>query len=151
MKNFKQKWSVVFESFLEDTLEKFSKETNEVMERFSVDCHPWNGSIFLAFLTSDEASESPFLLEPAEIAAWKYYDFASARSSTHPEIAKEMHDIYYASEDKELSAKNFFVACADVVAKKSIQNMLAKFKLSSTFQITISHPDTGTEFYQTNS
>ena len=136
-----------FSQFVSTALSEFREQASEQMEQFAVDCHPWNGSILLAFLTTAEVQESPFLAEPEELAAWKYYDIASVRSSTHPDVGQWMQDAYSQYDDKAVGAELFFQACADVMASTAIQEILSKYNLSKGFKIVVLHPDTGKEYY----
>jgi hypothetical protein len=140
-------WGNDLRQFILAALNDFGTQGAEQMEQFAVDCHPWNGSVILAFLTTSEVEESPFLAEAGEMAAWKFYDFASARSSTHPDIGLRMKEIYNQANDKAKCAAQFFMACAETVASKPIQDILSKYNLSKSFKITISHPDTWKEYY----
>ena len=142
------KWSSDLAQFVSAALGEFKMQATEQMEEFAVDCHPWNGVVVLAFLTTSEVEESPFLAEVEEMAAWKYYDFASALSCSRPELGSRMREFYeQEGDDKAKEAERFFVACAAAVASKPVQDMLSKYKLSKSFKITIPHPDTGKEYY----
>lgn len=142
------KWGSDLAQFVSAALGEFKTQATEQMEQFAVDCHPWNGVIVLGFLTTKEVEESPFLAEAAEMAAWKFYDFASALSCSRPELGSRMRELYeQEGGDKAKVAELFFVACAEAVVSKPVQDMLSKYKLSKSFKITIPHPDTGKEYY----
>jgi hypothetical protein len=64
-------------TLISTALGEFRAVTDDEMEMFAVDCHPWNGVIVLAFLTHAELKDAPFLSEAALMAAWKYYDFGA--------------------------------------------------------------------------
>lgn len=137
------KWRGDFIRSVADALDEFRAKTNERMVRFAVDCHPWNGVIALAFLTATEVAESPFLIGPDEMAAWKFYNFAPA-----PELGSRMRKLYeQAAGDKAEVADRFFKACGHAIASKRIQAILSKYDLSEGFTITIPHPDDNGECY----
>ncbi|VTR97016.1 hypothetical protein [Tuwongella immobilis] len=142
-----EKWRSSLLQFVSTALSDFREQVSEQMEQFALDCHPWNGSIILAFLTTAEVQESPFLAEAEEMAAWKYYDFASVRSSSHPDVGQLMQDVYNQYDDKAVGAELFFKGCADVMASTAIQEALSKYNTSNSFTISVPHPDTGKEYY----
>jgi hypothetical protein len=131
-------------------LGEFRAGTDDEMEMFAVDCHPWNGVIVLAFLTHAELEDAPFLSEAAEMAAWKYYDFGAGLQCwrSAPAIGSRMRTAYEeAGDDRSTVATQFFQACAKAVASKQVQDVLFTYRLAENFKITIPHPDTGEEFY----
>jgi len=118
------------------------------MEGFAVDLYPWNAVVILAFLTAKEFEEEPFLADAREMAAWRFYDFASDLSCSHPGLGSRMRELYETERgDKAKVAVEFFVACAKAVASKPVRDALAKYDLSGGFKIMIQHPDTGKEYY----
>jgi hypothetical protein len=143
MSETRDKWRNELTQFIAAALDQFRTSVKEQMEQFAVDCHPWNGTIILAFLTTSEVEESPFLAEAAEMAAWKLYNFASA-----PELGSRMRESYeQGGNDRAKVAERFFAACAAAAADTSVQEMLSSYKLNRNFKITIRHPDTGHEYY----
>jgi hypothetical protein len=147
MNNDIDKWSSDLAQFISAALAEFRAQATDKIEQFAVDCHPWNGVVVLAFLTTKEVKESPWLAETEEMAAWKFYDFASALSCSSAELGSRMQELYEQGDDKAKVAERFFMACAAAVASKPVQDMLSKYKLSENFKITIPHPDTGKEYY----
>ncbi len=144
-------WGSDLAQFISAALGEFRTQATQRMEQFAVDCHPWNGIIVLGFLTTNEVEESPFLVEAGEMAAWKLYDFASTLSCSRPELGSRMRTIYeQEGGDKAKVAERFFMACAEAVASKPVQAMLSKYELSTSFKISIPHPDTGKEYYPPN-
>jgi hypothetical protein len=142
------KWGSDLAQFLSAALGEFRTQATEQVEQFAVDCHPWNGAVVLAFLTASEVEESPFLAEVEEMAAWKFYNFASTLSCSRPELGLRMRELYeQAGDDRAKVAEQFFVACAAAVASKPVQDMLSTYKLSKNFKITVPHPDSGKEYY----
>jgi hypothetical protein len=149
--------SIAFEKYGSDltmlistALSEFKAGIDDEMEMFAVDCHPWNGVIVLAFLTHVELNDAPFLAEVAEMAAWKYYDFGADLPCRHSacEIGSRMRTEYEeAGEHRSTVATQFFEICAKAVASKQVQDALFTYHLAEKFKITISHPDTGEEYY----
>jgi hypothetical protein len=141
-------WGSDVGQFISTALAQFKVQTSEQMEQFAVDCHPWNGVIALGFLTTSEVEDSPFLAEAEEMAAWKFYDFASALPGSSTDLGSRMRKLYeQGGDDKSKVAERFFLACAAAVASKSVQDQLSKYNLSQGFKITIPHPDSGKEYY----
>jgi hypothetical protein len=126
------------------------RAVDDEMEMFAVDCHPWNGVIVLAFLTHAELQDASFLAEAAEMAAWKYYDFGAELACwrSAPELGSRMRTAYEeAGNDRSTVVTQFLQACAEAVASKQVQDVLSTYRLAEKFRITISHPDTGEEYY----
>lgn len=143
-------WTKDLTMSIATTLGEFRNQSDDEMEIFAVDCHPWNGVISLAFLTHNELFESPFLSEAAEMAAWKYYDFGSSLDSWRlaSSIGSRMREAYEkAGGNRAKVAEEFYRACARCVAATLVQNVLNKYKRTRNFRISITHPDTGMEFY----
>jgi hypothetical protein len=144
-------WQGDLSKLIAVALAEFRRQADDEMEIFALDCHPWNGLINLAFLTRSESKEDPLLFDIGEIAVWKYFDFSAELSSWQPAlgVASRMRPVYeLADEDnrREVVAK-FLRSCAEAVASKLVQDMLARFHLAKGFRITVQHPDTGEEFY----
>ena len=123
------------------------------MEMFAVDCHPWNGGVFLAFLTRAELTEDPLLSEPSEMAAWKYYDFAEGLPSWQAisEIGSQMKTAYKIAGDRAEFVRMSLQTCAMAIASDDVQNELAKFRLTKRFKITVPHPDSNLDYFPPNS
>ena len=143
-------WQDNLADFISSALTQFRSSADEEMERFAVDCHPWNSLIVLAFLTRAELKEAPSLLDPAEMAGWKYYDFGAGLpiSPAAAGIGSKMRSAYENTSDGKANvARLFLQRCAAAVASKPVQDALATFTLADGFRITITHPDTDEEFY----
>jgi hypothetical protein len=137
-------------TLISTALGEFRTGNDDEMEMFAVDCHPWNGVVVLAFLTHAELRDAPFLSEAAEMAAWKYYDFGAVlacwRSAS--ELGSRMRAAYEeAGAARSTVARRYFQACAEAVASKQVQDVLFTYHLAEGFKITITHPDSGEEFY----
>jgi hypothetical protein len=143
-------WKIDLSATVACTLNAFSSQIQDRVELFAIDCHPWNGILFLAFLTVPEVEMNPKLKEPAEMAAWRYYDFASVVSAWKPslKLGGLMREAYEQAEKNcPEVADVFFRACADAAKMTAVQRAISKYKLSNAFRITVCHPDTGQEYY----
>jgi len=144
-------WQNSLAKLIAEALVEFRGTTDDEMEMFAVDCHPWNGVIVLAFLTHSELKDAPFLSEAAEMAAWKYYGFGASLASWQPasDLAAAMRSAYEnAGEDRQDVANQFFQGCAAAVASKPVQDALSAFRLAQGFKVSIPHPDSGAEYYR---
>jgi hypothetical protein len=145
------KWQADLVTAIADVLHEFRSFAEDEMAIFAVDCHPWNGIIVLAFLTSQEKRNDPLLMDASEMAAWKYYDFAAEFTSWQcsRQIGAQMRKLYDdAREGHEHVVRQSLRACADVVASEPVQTALAKYRLAPSFKIMITHPDTGEEYFR---
>ena len=59
-------WQADLTKLIATALGEFTGGKDDEMERFAVDCHPWNGIIVLAFLTKSELKDAPCLSDAAE-------------------------------------------------------------------------------------
>ena len=84
MREVIEQWSRKLARFVSCALDEFRPRAAERMEGFAVDLYPWNAVVILAFLTAKEFEEEPFLADAREMAAWRFYDFASDLSCSHP-------------------------------------------------------------------
>jgi len=145
-------WQITLAKLIADVFAEFRASVDDEMEMFVVDCHPWNGGIYLAFLTSSELRDSPFLSEIAEMASWRYYafdrDFIDLTSS--PALAEHaftMRTPYEEADDPHEVANQYLSACAAALASKTVQDTLATFRRTTGFKISVPHPDSGEEFF----
>ena len=115
---------------------------------FAVDCHPWHGMLGLAVLTADEAGTDPELNNPAEMAAWRHYDFASglAAGCAFIPLGAEMRSAYYEAGDRPGTAVAYLRACAAAAAGPTVAAALDLFKRADGFRLSVAHPDSGREF-----
>ena len=118
---------------------------------FDVGCFPWNGSVELSLLTAEELDSDPVLWEPSEVAAWHHYNFAVGLGSWDPAAAlgRAMSDSYQAADecDRSVTVDTFLRACAAAVACPEVVAALDDLDRSSRFQIRVTHPDDGREFW----
>ena len=145
-------WTAQLATVMAATLRDFSsqiRDTSVVM--FAIDCFPWQGSIGLSILTSEESNADPAMMDPSEIAAWRYFNFAEDLAAWKPAkaLGRQMSDAYYADEDADRGAiaDGFFRACAIAAASPDVARAIDLFKRDSRFRISVSHPDDRREFY----
>jgi hypothetical protein len=117
--------------------------------RLAVDCHPRNGFLGLALLTSEEVDADALLVSPAEMAAWRYYSFSDGLASWHPagELGREMREAYAVVGDWKATADAFLKACALAVASAETMGVMEWLDRDGRFQVIVPHPDDGREFY----
>ena len=118
---------------------------------FAIGCFPWHGLMEMSMLTSEEVAADPMLIEPAEMAAWKHYNFAVNLVAWVPgeSLARKMADIYRVApaRDRGTIVDAFIRACADAAASRAVSEVLDSFNRDSQFRVSVSHPDDGREFY----
>lgn len=87
----------------------------------------------------------------AEIASWRYYNFAGEWPSwkSAEELQKQMSAAYYGDPDADRAAITieFLKACAAAVAGADVKKALSEFNRDSRFRISVVHPDNRQEFY----
>ncbi len=145
-----EQWQNELITLIAAALEEFRSEAEDDMAMFAVDCHPWNGTIALAFLTHSESQDDPSLRNVSEMAAWRYYDFGAGLTSWRPAqgVASAMRVVYEgAGEDRHDVSSWFFQGCATASASKRVRQALSRYRLAKGFNLTVPHPDTGEEFY----
>ena len=121
---------------------------NESIALFAVDCHPWHGMVGLAMLTGEELASNPMLAEPSEMAAWRYYDFASALAvgKSFIPLGEEMRSAYYQAEDRPSMVEAYLEPCAVAVTAPPVTAALELLKREKGFRISVTHPDSNREF-----
>ena len=145
-----EKWMSALTTLMTATLTEFRCRSDDEMERFAVDCHPWNGTIILAFLTCAEAQDDPSLRDSSEMAGWKFYDFGASCTSWRAatSLGSAMRLVYEgAGEDRGHVSREFLQACAKAAASEQVQRALSRYRRPEVFDVTIPHPDTGEEYY----
>ena len=143
-------WSERLTMVISGTVSEFEGRVRGVpVVRFAIDCQPWSGFLTLALLTAEEAEADPLLLDPAEMAAWRNYGFPDGLTSwcQAQGLGREMQDSYTAASEKEVMADAFFSACALAVARAEAAGSLGLLDRDGRFQISVTHPDDGREFY----
>ena len=111
-------------------------------------CFPWHGVLELSALTVAEASVDPTLIHPAEVAAWRHYNFAAHgiawRSAAR--LGREMAAAYHTCGRLERPdmAVTFLRACAFACASPEVASPL--YSLAGV-QLRVLHPDTGVMFW----
>ncbi len=119
----------------------------EPLAMLALDCHPWHGSIGIAVLTAKEVAADRALDNPAEMAAWRFFDFASEFDSWHAATAlgQEMKAAYY-SGDRPAVVEAFFSACAAAITSDAVAVALEGFIRVDDFRLSAAHPDDRREF-----
>lgn len=108
------------------------------MRGFDLGCFPWFGYIELSFLTT---KEEPVVAENpgSEIAAWRFYDFASTQSSKWPRGAQLAQ--WVSGKDESLGKDAIFRACAEAVRAPEVQTALQRYRRTEGFVCTVIDPD----------
>lgn len=114
-----------------------------------VGCCPWNGMLELSALTAAEATADPALTDPAGMASWRYYNFASGPTGwgAVERLGWAMRRAYEASDEPAQVADAFLAACAAAVAEVESSGGLAPIKKGIGFRISVAHPDSGQVYY----
>jgi hypothetical protein len=117
----------------------------------AVDCHPWHGLITLALLTAEEVQSNPLLVDPAEMAAWRHYDFTRASVAWQPvtELGREMQTAYERGQRSDV-AEAFLRACAEAVSSPLVAAALGQLSRADAFRLSVTHPDDNREFVLTS-
>lgn len=115
----------------------------------AVDCHPWNGHLGLALLTSDEVLEDPLLASVDEMAAWKHFNFSDqlAAWSGAAVLAEAMQLRYDSATDKAAAARASLLETAEALVSAVRAGALRPYNLAANFRVSVAHPDSGEEFY----
>ncbi len=114
----------------------------EEIDTLAVDLAPWHGHLQLALLTRAESEADPALRASEEMAAWENFGFSESLECWKPveDLARTMQDAYTESNDPPSVAQAYFEACA--------RALKVAFPAPCSFQVLLSHPDTGEEFYR---
>jgi hypothetical protein len=143
-------WSRRFAEVIASAVREFGPSLRGVpLALLAVDCHPWHGSLGLAVLTAAEAESDPLLMNPGEMAAWRYYLFSDRLESWHlaAGLAREMQATYETASDRAAVAGAFFSACALAMEKPEVVEAIDRLERAPNFRISVAHPDSGEEFY----
>src|SRR5438105_3553692 len=92
-----KKWVEGLSACVADALAEFRTTIKDKIAIFALDCHPWNGVLTLAILTTRELAEAPSLESIAEMAAWRFYDFCAGSKSWKsniPLLSAQMRQSY---------------------------------------------------------
>ena len=114
----------------------------------SLDCHPWHGTLSLCVLTESECANDPELRDPAEMAAWRFFDCSDRLAAWAPvsALSESMHAAYGSSDDNSSVAATYLQHCADALTHPDVTEAISKLDTSPHFRLSITHPDDGTEF-----
>jgi hypothetical protein len=143
-------WSTQLATAIQNALIDFRAQIDDQVEMFAIDCHPWNGVLVLAMLTRSETKSDILLADPAEMAAWKHYDFGANLETWRRgnKLTLQMKaDYERAGESRVSVAESYLRACSDAVASDVVQLALSNFDRAIGFRISVAHPDSGMEFY----
>ncbi|MEZ5941975.1 MAG: hypothetical protein R3C18_11325 [Planctomycetaceae bacterium] len=120
---------------------------NDELAMLALDCHPWNAGLFLAVLTQSEVDADPLLADPAEMAAWNYYDCGEQSDKwVVDSLCETMRQDYYNSEDRDTIAQAYFRSCGAAISDELVSDVLNDYRLRPDFRVSVTHPDDGTEF-----
>jgi len=115
-----------------------------------VGCFPWHGFIELSALTAAEMDADPALLDPREVASWRFYNFSEGVAwwAATAELRERMSQTYYAAEEKSraATAEAFLRACAKAAAVPQVEAALSSLPRDPRFRVRVAHPDSGREF-----
>jgi len=121
----------------------------ESIAMLAIDCHPWHGTLALCVLTESECADDPELRDPAEMAAWRFFECSEGVDAWSPAfaLAESMRAAYDAADDSAAVAGSYLQNCADALAHQSVSDALSKLNVSPQFRLSITHPDVGTEYF----
>jgi hypothetical protein len=141
-------WTPRLVSAIAAALREFAPKVGaEPLAMLALDCHPWHGSIGIAALTAKEVAADKALDDPAEMAAWRFFDFACDFDSWRVAgvLAQEMKSAYY-SGDRPAVVEAFFSACAAAITSDAVGGALESFTRVDGFRLSVAHPDNGREY-----
>lgn len=97
----------------------------------------------------DGGRRDPLLLNPAEMAAWRFFDFCSDYESWRQAavLKAEMKKAYAESTSKASTALDYFHASARPLMSGRVASALAAFTVTHDFRLSVANPDTSEEFY----
>lgn len=115
----------------------------------AVDCQPWHGLLGISLLTAAEVDADAQLADPAEMAAWRYYDFSAGLASWQPAalLGRFMQAAYESASDRQATAESFLRACAGAVASPLVVAAVRSLERTGNFRISVTDPDNGREFF----
>ena len=114
----------------------------------ALDCHPWNGGLYLAILKRSEVVADPELADPAEMAAWELYDCGASLAEWAPvaDLALQMRADYSSAAEPSTVADTYLRACAIALQQQSVARAIRTFELAEQFRCSVAHPDDGREY-----
>lgn len=114
----------------------------------AIDCHPWHGVLALCVLTESECTDDSELRDPAEMAAWRFFncsDGIDAWGATTA-LAQSMRSDCESAGDNASVATAYFHRCADAFGHSDVVGARSKLGPSPEFRLSVTHPDNGTEY-----
>jgi hypothetical protein len=142
-------WASNFAGIVAATIAELApKFAGESIAMFAIDCHPWNGILALCALTESECVEDPELRDPAEMAAWRFFDCSNGVSawSAATALSESMRVAYDSADDRASVGITYLQYCADALADSRVADAVSKLDVSSKFRFSVTHPDDGTEY-----
>lgn len=143
-------WSNRFSRVVIDTLNALlPRLTNTPISMLAIDCHPWDGGLYLAILQRSEVDDDPAIDAPDEMTAWHLYDCGESMVEWEPAsvLATEMQRDYDQADNNKAIADDYLRACADALSSAEVNTIVQEFDLDASFRIRVAHPDDGREFY----
>jgi hypothetical protein len=136
IKTFTDKLTKITVEELNLNTDRFATET---MKAFNMGCHPWHGYLEPSFLTLDEDFEYNADEKWKYIGNWRLYNFADNDSEwpKATEIAEWMQEQCDKSENLQIIAEHFFIACAKAVTSKEVIEALNRYNLSEDFEVGV--------------
>jgi hypothetical protein len=141
-------WTPRLASAIVAALREFAPQVGaEPLAMLALDCHPWHGTIGVAALTAKEVAGDKGLADPAEMAAWRFFDFARDFDcwQVATVLAQEMKSAYY-SGGRPAVVEACFSACAAAITCDVVGEALEGFARVDGFRLSVAHPDNRREF-----
>ena len=143
-------WSQTLSQAIAQTLTaiRANLADDAVVSMLALDCHPWDGGIYLALLMQSEVVTDPAIAAPEEMASWELYDCAHSLIEWKPveELATQMRQDYLQASEPATMADDYFQACARALQAPQVGSVLEAFRLDKQFRLSVAHPDDGREF-----
>jgi hypothetical protein len=143
-----ENWATKLADAIVEAVREFAPQLGtEAVAMLAVDCHPWHGTVALALLTAAEVELDQRLADPAEMAAWRHFEFTRELSSWRPvaELGRQMQAAYDAGDRSQL-AEAFQRACATAVSSPQVAAALARLRRAAGLRLSVAHPDDRREF-----
>jgi hypothetical protein len=142
-------WTAQLAQGIAHTLQALAPGLKQVpLAMIALDCHPWNGGLFLAILQQSEVEQDPEIGDPAEMAAWELYDCGQALTpwlSLKP-LASQMAAAYRKATDPAVVANQYLQAAANALSGAQVRAAIEQFPLDDAFRLSVAHPDSDHEF-----
>lgn len=143
-------WTGELAAVVTDAVAAFARQVPGVgVTHLALDCHPWNGALGLALLTTAEAEADPTPDDPAEMAAWRHFHFTAGETGWREveQLEREMRQAYEVSDQSAEAADAFLAAGAGALSIAETGGAFAVLNRSPAFRVSVAHPDSGRGFY----